>query len=175
MYKINKEDIIKKKEECYEKFIGGLVSLTFFIIMNLCAMFFVFKDANKYHFNEFTIWCILLFLIFLPVFKDTFFSNFIKLKRINKKLKEYSYLEQNGTIYRNVKCDIKKKLELLDNRTIYNVNVKYIESNGNIIILTQEISNCPAFKENDSTIDVLIDEKNINNYYLGFDIKEINN
>lgn len=86
----------------------------------------------------------------------------IKICKRMKKIKELSNL---GTLYRGVEYRLKKS-----NLTINGRKIPYMEVNHNGLVL----KSAPLFKNNDipetGVCDLLIDENDPRNYYIGFDI-----
>lgn len=175
MYKIDRVDLINRKKECYSNMIFGSIATIYLSLAFIGGIFSFFESGVGTHSIEFRIFSIFFMFFVFIIVRYLFFSPILKLIQIKKYSHNYDYLEQKGTIYRNVMCDVKKKIEFDDGRIIYNVMVEYTGANGDVKNLKQETSYCPVFNEENPTVDILIDLENIDNYYLGFNIEETNN
>lgn len=108
---------------------------------------------------------VVMMLVLLPIVYIVIKYNL----KVKKKIKKLKWLEQNGTLIKNLKYElvpVKNK-----NSELMAIQVDYELSSGEIIKLTGE----PKYDKNtynaNDFVDLLIDINNIDNYYINFNIE----
>lgn len=173
MYIINDKMLIKERNTLILKI---CLIITFFIIS---IFLFINSDIKNLEFTNInmnyfiTVFSIISLIIFCIVIKKVLFPIILKLKKISNKLKNYRYLESNGTLLKNVPCEIKKKIKLYrEESIIYSVKTQYTMPDGKVLSIEQDIKGNFNLINERKVIDILIDLENYDRYYMNFDIEE---
>lgn len=162
MYKLDQKNLNLMYLKVKRKIVASICFLV------AAILFFILK---KEHFLFYE-WAIIFFIIagVLGI------KGIKELKVFNKKLKKIKYLISNGTLVKNL------PYKLVD--TCYKdfagsvlkaIQIEYRDENGNVKIITglPRLDNKKA--DIDGTVDLLIDSNDTSNYYIDFNIDDVEN
>lgn len=111
----------------------------------------------------------LIVYIFIILLCIPMFIGLIGMIKINKKLNKIKMLSKCGKLVKNLQyevVEIKKK----NGNILYKAKTKYKFKNQVLILYSESIYDKKLFKEY-PTIDLLINENDVNDYYLDFNIQ----
>ena len=113
---------------------------------------------------------VMLILVFLPVgFIIVGVKGFWGIK---KTLDKCDYLERNGTLYKNLPYKMESTNMKFNKIPILRIVVDFKLPNGSVTVLKGNPRHDGRTGDEDSTIDVLIDLNNTDNYFVDFNIEE---
>lgn len=173
MYVINKKDVFKDK---VGSLISVIISFIFFAILINDINSVIRMNADKSIFDIFVMICFnFTNLAILGIGILIFYMGIRGLKLAKIKKEKYEVLEKTGRLEKNVPCYVEEIKVRRENRRYvyrYRVVVDYVLPNN----ITTKLQHYKVYLSPDdvpsTSIDVLIDPLDYDNYYIDFDIQE---
>ena len=119
------------------------------------------KSGNKY----------LLIALLLPVLFITI--AIFGMIKINKRIKKINALNQYGKLVKNLPYRMEDTGTVVNNVPIQRPVVDYPLPSGSTITLYGDPRNDRKFADSDGLVDVIIDENDLTNYYIDFEINRL--
>lgn len=114
---------------------------------------------------------ILLLFLFLPII--FILVGVINMLKINKRVKAINELNQKGKLIKNLPYRLEDTGMVFNNVPIQKPVVDYVLPSGEIITLSGDARHDNKYSDADGMVDLLIDEGNLNNYYIDFEINRL--
>ncbi len=112
---------------------------------------------------------ILLILNIIPI--GFIIPGVLLTSKVNKKIKRLKKLNETGKLVKGLPFDLENTNLSINEQALQRIRVEYRLPTGELATLTSS----QIFKKSDSsTVDLLIDENDTNNYYIDFDINRKN-
>lgn len=110
---------------------------------------------------------IMLFIAIFPI------VGIREIKKSKDKIAKMKKLAMNGTLIRNLEYRMVPTGYSVNDRRLMAIEIDYELPSGNVVTLTGEPRFDRKFKDKDGYVDLLIDLNNPENYYIDFNILEI--
>lgn len=111
----------------------------------------------------------LIVYIFIILLCIPMFIGLIGMIKINKKLNKIKMLSKCGKLVKNLQYEV-VEMKKKNGNILYKAKTKYKVKNQVLILYSESIYDKKLFKEY-PTIDLLINENDVNDYYLDFNIQ----
>ncbi len=113
---------------------------------------------------------LIIFLLSLLIFIAIGVSGFIK---INKRIKKIEELNFKGKLIKNLPYRMEDTNMSVNNVPIRRPVVEYTLSTGSVVMLEGDQRNDRKFADADGFVDIVIDENDLSNYYIDFEINRL--
>ena len=114
---------------------------------------------------------ILIILNFIPV--GFLIPGILLTSRVNKKIKKIKKLNETGTLVKGLPYTLENTNVSVNGQTLPRIKVEYTLPTGELTTLTSDAI-FDTKKADSSTVDLLIDENDTENYFLDFEINRKN-
>lgn len=97
----------------------------------------------------------------------------IKIHKINKKLKKIKYLNEHGKLVKNIPYTLEDTNVTIMNKVIKKPVINYVTQLGEVIKLEGDPRYDHKTSDADNMVDLVIDENDLTNYFIDFEINRL--
>ena len=178
-YKVNLENYYYKKKSNRTITLVGLYSILCVLVIGIPMIVIPIKMFGETENNSFETAFLLFFVGFIVIAIISFMKSSSKIfkesnkmnSNTKKDIKKVEYLSKHGVLIKNLKYTIKPiKEQINGNKTVYNIEVIYEIEKGKTKNFISEPKYLSALGRDDGTVDLLIDPKDTDNYFIDFEI-----